>query len=111
LAFSFGAFFLRLTPFSRKNNLRGQLRIEVPAEAVYRQQIETTIRPYSKRFVLKRMRVIPELTSGEPQVEYLFELNLPNEMKGLELTKELSALESAKNVRLFFDDTYINLYD
>jgi|1048.fasta_scaffold14548_3 uncharacterized membrane protein YhiD involved in acid resistance len=111
LAFSLGAFFLRLTPFSRKNNLRGQLRIEVPAEAVYRQQIETTIRPYSKRFVLKRMRVIPELTSGEPQVEYLFELNLPNEMKGLELTKELSALESAKNVRLFFDDTYINLYD
>jgi uncharacterized membrane protein YhiD involved in acid resistance len=111
LAFSLGAFFLRLTPFSRKNNLRGQLRIEVPAEAVYRQQIETTIRPYSKRFVLKRMRVIPELTSGEPQVEYLFELNLPNEMKGLELTKELSAIESAKNVRLFFDDTYINLYD
>jgi hypothetical protein len=111
LAFSLGAFFLRITPFSRKNNLRGQLRLEVPADEAYRQQIEERIRPFCKRFVLKRMRILPELTSGEPQVEYQFELNLPNEMKGLELSRQLSALESTKNVRLFFDDTYINLYD
>ncbi len=111
LAFSLGAFFLRITPFSRKNNLRGQLRLEVPADEAYRQQIEDIIRPFCKRFVLKRMRILPELTSGEPQVEYQFELNLPNEMKGLELSRQLSALESTKNVRLFFDDTYINLYD
>jgi len=111
LAFSLGAFFLRITPFSRKNNLRGQLRLEVPADEAYRRQIEDIIRPFCKRFVLKRMRILPELTSGEPQVEYQFELNLPNEMKGIELSRQLSALESTKNVRLFFDDTYINLYD
>lgn len=111
LAFSIGAFFLRITPFSRKNNLRGQLRIEVPASESHRKQIESLIKPFSQRFVLKRMRIIPELNSGEQHVEYLFELNLPNEMNGLELSRQLSALESAKNVRIFFDDTYINLYD
>jgi uncharacterized membrane protein YhiD involved in acid resistance len=110
LAFCLIAFFLRLTPFSRRNNLRGQLRLELPATAEKRKETQQVIAQFSRKFVLKRYRILADKGIGEG-VEYNYELRLNNELEGFELTQQLNAIEGVKNIRLNFDDTYINLYD
>jgi uncharacterized membrane protein YhiD involved in acid resistance len=109
-AFCLIAFFLRLTPFSRRNNLRGQLRLELPGAAEKRTSAQQIIAQFSQKFVLKRYRILSDKGEGEG-IEYTYELRLNAEMDGFELTQKLNAIEGVKNIRLNFDDTYINLYD
>lgn len=107
IAFCLVAFFLWLTPFSRKNNLLGQLRIELPGDASTRAASQQVLKELAKRYVLKRYRIIPD----NPLVEYTYELQLRDEMEGLALTDRLNGIPGAKNIRLTFTDTYINLYE
>ena len=44
-------------------------------------------------------------------VEYAYELRLQSEMQGIQLTRSLRDLADIQNVRLSFNDTYINQYD
>lgn len=44
-------------------------------------------------------------------IEYGYELRLQNEMQGIELTRALQKLPDINDVRLGFNDTYINQYD
>ena len=110
LAFCAIAFFLRATPFSRKNNLRGQLRVDLPPEVAAREAVQQVLKNATRKFVLKRYRLLPDKGEGA-MVEYTFELRMKNDDQGYQLMQDLTQLEGAKNVRLNFDDTYINLYD
>jgi len=104
------AFFLRLTPYGRKNNLLGQLRFTIPPDSNHVQQVQEILRELCRSFVLKRYRINNEEQTGEV-IEYTYELRLQDEMQGIQLTQRLHQLGGIKDVRLAFNDTYINQYD
>jgi uncharacterized membrane protein YhiD involved in acid resistance len=112
LAFCGAAFFLWLTPFSRKNNLLGRLRYELPGNEEMRLRVMSVIEKETRRNVLKRYRVINEKSeAGGHNIEYNYELQLRNELDGLALVQKLQDIDGVRNVRLDFNDTYINLYE
>lgn len=110
LAFCLIAFFLRLTPFSRKSNLLGQLRFELPAESADFEKAQKILRDFCSDFVLKRYRVQYADQRGE-YVEYQYQLRLENESKGVQMARALRQLGELEALRLNFDDTYVNLTD
>ena len=109
-AFCIIAFFLRLTPYGHKNNLLGQLRFNMIADSSDYDQAQKIMRELCRNFVLKRYRVTSVEQKGDI-IEYAYELRLQNEMQGIELTRKLQKLPDVKDVRLGFNDTYINQYD
>lgn len=110
VAFCLIAFFLRLTPYGRKNNLLGQLRFELNSDPAEFEKAQQIIRRHCRNFVLKRYRInyIPQ---KENIIEYAFELRLQNEMHGMKLTDNLRELQGMQNIRLSFNDTYIHQTD
>jgi uncharacterized membrane protein YhiD involved in acid resistance len=110
LVFCLVAFFLRLTPFSRKNNLRGQLRLELPA-GVDRAAIHALMKGACRHFVLKRYRILDLDAEGMQFVECNYELYMDEEERGVALTEALRATEGVRAIRLAFSDTYVNQYD
>ncbi len=110
VAFCLIAFFLRFTPYGRKNNLLGQLRFELTSESNDFEKAQEIIRSHSRNFVLKRYRINPPGNNAQ-LVEYSFELRLQNEMNGLQLAEQLRKLNGMQNVRLSFNDTYIHQTD
>lgn len=110
LAFCLVAFLLRITPFSRKSNLLGQLRFELPAATDNLAPAQQVIREFCRKFVLKRYRVQYDANRGE-YVEYQYEVRLDHEMNGPQLAQKLRQLEGLQALRLTFTDTYVNLTD
>ncbi len=110
LAFCLIAFLLRLTPFSRKSNLLGQLRFQLPAESPDFEPVQQTIRSYCRAYVLKRYRILFNEERGE-YVEYWYDLRLADEMKGVALARALRQHAAVQDLRLNFNDTYVNLTD
>jgi uncharacterized membrane protein YhiD involved in acid resistance len=105
IAFCSVAFFLRMTPFSKKSNLLGQLRLEVPATDASKEAVQQTIKQFTRKFVLKRYRILQPGENGE-LAEMTYEIRLHNEVNGVELTRQLRNIQGALSVRLNFDDTY-----
>lgn len=110
VAFCLIAFFLRLTPYGRKNNLLGQLRFELDSDLIEFEKAQHIIEKHCRSFVLKRYR-INYVAQKENLVEYGFELRLQNEMHGMKLTENLRELTGLQNIRLSFNDTYIHQTD
>ena len=110
IAFCLIAFFLRMSPYGKKNNLLGQLRFDVAADTIDYMQAQSIIEKLSRTYVLKRYRINYVEQKGNI-VEYSYELRLQNEMHGMELSKNLQSLDGIENVRLSFNDTYIHQYD
>lgn len=110
LAFCLIAFLLRLTPFSRKSNLLGQLRFTLPADSTDMEQVQQAIREFCRAFALKRYRVLSG-TAGVEQVEYWYEIRMTDEMQGVALARRLREHAAVTDLRLNFNDTYINLTD
>ena len=109
-AFCLIAFFLRLTPYGHKNNLLGQLRFNLSADSNQLDKAQDIIRDLCRSHVLKRYRITSPEQKGDV-IEYGYELRLQNEMQGIELTRALQKLPDINDVRLGFNDTYINQYD
>jgi uncharacterized membrane protein YhiD involved in acid resistance len=105
LAFCAAAFFLRLTPFSRKNNLRGQLRFDLPVGVGGQDAAERILGVFSKRYVLKRYR-LPTQTGQQDFVEYTYDLRLRDASQGVDLTQQLKQIDGVQNIRINFEDTY-----
>ena len=110
LAFCLVAFFLLLTPFSRKSNLLGQLRFELPVDSADLKLLETIIREFCVDFVLKRYRILYTEERGD-YVEYSYQLRLKNEQQGILLSRRLRALNDLQAFRLNLNDTYVDLTD
>lgn len=110
VAFCLIAFFLRLTPYGHKNNLLGQLRFNLIADSPQLDKVQDIIKELCRSYVLKRYRITYTEQKGDV-IEYGYELRLQNEMQGIELTRALQKLPDVNDVRLGFNDTYINQYD
>ena len=110
LAFCLIAFLLRLTPFSRKSNLLGELRFTLPADSTDLEPVQQAIREFCRAFALKRYRVLAGETDLE-RGEYWYEIRMADEMQGVSLARRLREYAALKDLRLNFNDTYINLTD
>lgn len=104
------AFFLRITPYGRKNNLLGQLRFNLPHDSDNLGKVQEIMQQLCRGFVLKRYR-IATVEQAIDMIEYTYELRLQNEMQGMQLTNRLRQVADIKDVRLGFNDTYVNQYD
>lgn len=110
VAFCLIAFFLRLTPYGHKNNLLGQLRFNLSADSDQLDKAQGIIQELCRGYVLKRYRISYTEQKGDV-IEYGYELRLQDEMQGIQLTRKLQQLSDINDVRLGFNDTYINQYD
>ncbi|MEQ1745946.1 MAG: DUF4956 domain-containing protein [Saprospiraceae bacterium] len=111
LAFCLVAFLLRLTPFSRKSNLLGELRFTLPADSTDLEAVQEAIRELCRAFVLKRYRLMPATQTGSDRVEYWYDVRMTDEMQGMALARRLRQVEAVQDIRLNFNDTYVNLTD
>ena len=64
---------------------------------------------HSKNWIYKKF-TFPMLKEGSI-IEYSYELRLQDEMQGMELLKSLRQITHIDNIRLNFNDTYVNQYD
>jgi uncharacterized membrane protein YhiD involved in acid resistance len=104
LIFCLMAFLLRLTPFSRKQRLVGQLRFEISKPESLK-LATTVMERYCRRIVLKRYRPQHSLDRGT-FTEYFYEVQMDQEPQGPELTDQLRQVEGLMGLRVNFTDTY-----
>ena len=98
------AFMLRLTPFSKKQNLIGTLILELPDTPAPGSRVQQILRQHSIRYALESYRVF----NNEAKVDLMecrYQVKLKNEMDGRHLANELKALDEVKSIRLRFRDT------
>lgn len=105
ISFSLVAFLLWLTPFSRKQNLMGQLRFELPESNNQQEELQRILRKHCKAFSLRRYRIAFDVHKAD-MVEYEYRVSLRSEMQGVVLSNALKELEDIREVRLTFTDTY-----
>jgi len=104
IGFCSGAFLLRFTPYSHKNNIVGTLTFNLPKEAENVKVVEDILKKYCDRFVMKNYRLFASEKKAN-LLKYEYELKLKKDLNGWELGNELKALESMQEVRLSFADT------
>lgn len=105
VSFSLIAFLLRFTPFSRKQNLMGQLRFELPESSSKQQEVQRILNKHCKAFSLRRYRIAFDVHKTD-MVEYEYRVSLRDEMQGVALSNAVKELEDTREVRLTFTDTY-----
>ncbi len=98
------AFLLRLTPFSKQQNLIGSLSLEAPNDSKMQDQIKSILQAHCLKHSLQTYRVFNNEAKTH-LLEYRYQLKLKNEMKGMDMANELKALDGTQNVRLSFKDT------
>ena len=106
--FCLGAFILRFTPYSTKNNLVGTLIFTVSKEADSLLMVEKILKKHCTRFVMKNYRLFAsEKRAGNLRYEY--EVKLKKDEDGWNLRDELRTIEDIQAVRLSFADTEANI--
>ncbi len=98
------AFLLKLTPFSKNQNLVGSLQLELPNDSEDYEKVQRILKNYCHKSSLESYRVFNNKAKAN-QVEYRYQLKMKRDMDGWGLANELKALEETKAVRLQFRDT------
>lgn len=76
IGFCLTAFVLRYSKYSQKENLIGNIRLEIPRDFMNQKAIDDCISVYSKRFALYNMKIFTsEKKSNLMQYEYHIKLN------------------------------------
>ncbi|MEO1258299.1 MAG: DUF4956 domain-containing protein [Bacteroidota bacterium] len=103
VGFCVSAFLLRVTPFSKQQNLIGTLLLEVPHDSSAEGHVKNVLKNHCKSFSLQNYRVF---NSEEKQhlMECRYQIKLKKEMNGWHLARELKAVEEVNRVRLRFRD-------
>ena len=107
-AFCLAAFLLRMTPFSAKNNLVGNLRVRLPNGSPGKKAIEVLLRKKCSRWSLKKYRFFNSESRGH-LTEYEYTFKLKEENKGLEFQQAIEAIEGVESPRMVFEDQEENI--
>ena len=97
------AFLLRATPFNNRENLIGNLTLELPHTSPQTDQIENILKKHCQRFSLESYRLYNSEAKSE-MMERRYQIKLKNDLAGHQLASELKALSEVKTVRLRFRD-------
>jgi len=104
LGLCISAFMLRMTSFSKKQNLVGSLQIELPNNSADYERVQGILKTFCKKYSLESYRVFNSQSRSD-QVEYNYKVKLKKDLAGWELANKLKALEETKAVRLQIRDT------
>ncbi len=104
LGLCISAFLLRLTPFSKQQNLIGTLTLEVPNDSLALTHVKNILKKHCVKYSLQNYRLFNSEAKAH-LLEYQYQLKLKDETKGVSLARELKVLEEVNNVRLRFRDT------
>lgn len=104
IGFCLGAFLLRFTPYSHKNNLTGTLTFNLPKEKEQLDALEAILKKHCERFVLKNYRIFASEKKAN-LLRYEYQVKLKKDQNGWTLGSELKGMESIQEVRLAFADT------
>ncbi|MEZ4935259.1 MAG: DUF4956 domain-containing protein [Saprospiraceae bacterium] len=104
LSLCVSTFLLRLTPFSKQQNLIGTLTLELPNNSTIQDQVKTILKKHCVKYSVQSYRVFNSEAKAH-LLECRYQLKLKDEMKGASLANELKALEEVKSIRLAFKDT------
>ena len=103
LGLCISSFILKLTPFSKKQNLVGSLQFELPYDSPDYDEVQRILKIYCHKFSLENYRTFNSEAKVN-LVEYRFQLKLKKDMDGWELSNKLKSLENITTVRLRFRD-------
>ena len=98
------AFLLRLTPFSKQQNLIGILSLEVPHGSPAQGHVKNILKKHCDAHSVQTYRVFNSEAKSH-LLECKYQIRLKDEMKGPELARELRAIEEVERVQLSFTDT------
>jgi uncharacterized membrane protein YhiD involved in acid resistance len=109
-AFCLVAFLLRLSPFSSPPSVLGELRFELAKENTDLSPVLKLLKDYTQNTTLKSYRGFSsELKQG--YWEYVYQIRLANDDKGMALAQAIEKLPDVRNVRVTINDVYINQTD
>lgn len=101
------AFLLRFTPFSKKENLVGTLKVTLPVESADLEKLQATLKKYTADFQLMSYKIIQ--SKKKRKIEYVYKVKLPQELSGSQLMVQLDELEEVGDVRLDFNTALVDL--
>ena len=104
VGFCVSAFLLRVTPFSKQQNLIGTLQLELPNESSDFEHVQNILKNHCKTYSLESYRTFNSEAKAN-MVAYVYKLKMKNEMNGWNLANQLKTLEQIQTVRLRFRDT------
>ncbi len=99
------AFALRLTPFSRQNNLVASLSFQMPDDMEKLKEVKVILKKHCYRFSLKRYKTFNS-TEKENIVEYEYQLKMKKVEEGIKLAKVLRQVPEVASVRFNIQDTF-----
>lgn len=103
VGFCIVAFLLRFSPFSRPNNLVGNLRFELRHEDMERREVQSIIDRYCSSKVLISQKVSVSEKKGT-RSEYVYRVRLKDIDGGLEFVRALKEQEALRRVNLDIKD-------
>ena len=103
--FCISAFALRLTPFSRKNNMIGILSFQMEDNQDKLKEVHKIMKKHCYRFALKKYRVINN-PQKENYVELEYKLKMKKEEEGIQLSRVLKQVSELKRIRLSIQDMF-----
>jgi uncharacterized membrane protein YhiD involved in acid resistance len=108
-AFCLVAFILRFTPYSKRQNLLGELVFQIDATKTLTPEVDKTLKKHCYAVSLKRYRFTGNEKKGKT-IEYTYLLQMKKEMNGAVLLLELEPLDLQK-ISLTFNDITEQLND
>ncbi len=103
VVFCTGAFLLRFSPFHRKKDLIGNLRVELPPETNHNDILNKTILNFCSGLEVKQYQVKPE------RLVIRYNVKMKKNKAAWQLTKALQELNEVENVRLSFTSPAVEL--
>lgn len=103
VGFCLAAFLLRLTPFSNRENLVGNLTIEFPHSTDSPEKIEKILKRHCQRFSIDSYRLFNSEAKNQLK-ERRYQIKLKNDLAGRQLSEELKQLDGVTTVQLRFRD-------
>ena len=105
VGFCLSAFLLRLTPYSRQNNLVGILRFEMTDDSEKLKEVKAVMKKHCYRHVLKRYKTFnnPE---KENRIEYEYRVKMKEEETAIYLAKVIRQIPEVDSVRFSMEDVF-----
>lgn len=107
LGFCVVAFLLRFTPFSKKENLIGTLRLTLPVESEDLDNLQNILKNHTADYKLTSYKVIQ--LKKKRKIEYVYQVKLAEELSGNHLMVQLDELKQVADISLDFTTALVDV--
>lgn len=104
LIFCIVAFLLMISPFSKQENLIGNLRFELPSGEEPIQQVNNIIKKHCNTYAVKAYKIISR-ENGIKNIEFEYDFQLKKGAEGVDFLNSLEKTENISALRIRFNNT------